>query len=114
MVRLKHRYLLLEILYPDPSTWPITTKDIPGKPPSHLAIHAPTPDTLTAGLLAKMVREEVAELFGDWGVGQLGGAGINGRIFVSFPFLPLISFLFYPLHNPVVSAFFPQAKIKLC
>ncbi|KAJ9405497.1 hypothetical protein DTO045G8_6714 [Paecilomyces variotii] len=74
MVRIKHRYLLIDILYPTPSS------DIPsaanakaskgGNPDiqAHLRIHAPTPDTLSPGLLAKMVREEVSEMFGDWGV----------------------------------------------
>ncbi|RWQ92033.1 Rpp14/Pop5 family-domain-containing protein [Paecilomyces variotii] len=84
MVRIKHRYLLIDILYPTPSS------DIPsaanakaskgGNPDiqAHLRIHAPTPDTLSPGLLAKMVREEVSEMFGDWGVGRLGGAGAGG------------------------------------
>lgn len=81
MVRLKNRYLLLDILYPDPSTWP-------SKNPTstQLAIHSPTSDALTPGLLAKMIREEVGEMYGDWGVGKLGGAaatGINGTSFSS-------------------------------
>ncbi|KAJ9193531.1 hypothetical protein DTO207G8_2476 [Paecilomyces variotii] len=77
MVRIKHRYLLIDILYPTPSS------DIPSAAAAasaksskggnsdiqaHLRIHAPTPDTLSPGLLAKMVREEVSEMFGDWGV----------------------------------------------
>ncbi|KAH8425026.1 Rpp14/Pop5 family protein [Aspergillus melleus] len=81
MVRLKHRYLLLDILYPDPSTWPSTTtqhKNVSSKSQSQIQIHAPTSDALTPGLLAKMVREEVAETFGDWGIGRLGGVGAGG------------------------------------
>ncbi|RAL01258.1 Rpp14/Pop5 family protein, partial [Aspergillus ibericus CBS 121593] len=84
MVRLKHRYLLLDILYPDPSTWPATgAKSTPksqsqSQSQSQLQIHSPTSDALTPSLLAKMVREEVAELFGDYGVGRLGGAGAGG------------------------------------
>ncbi|KAI9039568.1 Rpp14/Pop5 family protein [Aspergillus affinis] len=71
MVRLKHRYLLLDILYPDPSSWPSTThqhKNVSSRSQSQIQIHAPTSDALTPGLLAKMVREEVAETFGDWGI----------------------------------------------
>lgn len=87
MVRLKNRYLLLDILYPDPKTWPSITKSTHNSAHSaQLAIHSPTSDALTPGLLAKMIREEVAELYGDWGVGKLGGAsatGLNGM------FLPL-------------------------
>ena len=87
MVRLKNRYLLVDILYPDPSTWPSSKSDPKAKaskstPTSaQLAIHSPTSDALTAGFLAKMIREEVSELYGDWGVGRLGGAsagGVNG------------------------------------
>jgi len=90
MVRLKNRYLLLDILYPDPSSRPNTPKPVSPQ----LAIHAPTPDTLTPGLLAKMIREEVSALFGDWGVGKLGGAnagGVNGSFAPFFPFFLLSS-----------------------
>ncbi|KAB8079325.1 Rpp14/Pop5 family-domain-containing protein [Aspergillus leporis] len=80
MVRVKHRYLLIDILYPDPSTWPSTSqsKKAPQQAQSQLRIHSPTSDALTPSLLAKMVREEVAEIFGDWGVGRLGGVGAGG------------------------------------
>lgn len=91
MVRLKNRYLLLDILYPDPTTWPSKSQPTKSNPQSaQLAIHSPTSDALTPGLLAKMVREEVAELYGDWGVGKLGGAsatGLNGMLFIFFPLL---------------------------
>ncbi|KKA24068.1 Rpp14 family [Rasamsonia emersonii CBS 393.64] len=71
MVRIKHRYLLIDILYPELSI-PSSTKITSPSLKTHLQFHAPTPDALTPGLLAKMVREEVAEMFGDWGVGRLG------------------------------------------
>jgi ribonuclease P/MRP protein subunit POP5 len=76
MVRLKNRYLLMDILYPDPSTWPAISKSAQHNP--SLAIHSPTSDTLTAGFLAKMIRESVSELYGDWGIGKLGGASAGG------------------------------------
>lgn len=82
MVRLKQRYLLLDILYPDPSSWPSTTKPIADtdnpETNNHLRIHSPTADTLSPGLLAKLIREQVSELFGDWGVGRLGGTNAGG------------------------------------
>ncbi|KAL4952677.1 Rpp14/Pop5 family-domain-containing protein [Aspergillus filifer] len=79
MVRVKHRYLLLEILYPDPTSAPSSTnKNRNNAQQSQLRIHAPTSDALTPSLLAKMVRDEVADLFGDWGVGRLGGVGAGG------------------------------------
>ncbi|OJZ81057.1 hypothetical protein ASPFODRAFT_52747 [Aspergillus luchuensis CBS 106.47] len=105
MVRLKHRYILLDILYPDPSTWPAATSrtksnnsnsnsnpQSKSKSQAQLQIHSPTSDALTPGLLAKMVREEVSLMFGDYGVGRLGGAGaggISGMFVVSFPRLHL-------------------------
>lgn len=78
MVRLKNRYLLLDILYPDSTTWPSSKTVSPGPHAAQLAIHAPTSDALTPGLLAKMIREEVGEMYGDWGVGKLGGASAMG------------------------------------
>ncbi|KAL2819789.1 Rpp14/Pop5 family-domain-containing protein [Aspergillus granulosus] len=81
MVRVKHRYLLVDILYPEPSSSPSSSSTSATKShaqQSQLRIHAPTSDALTPSLLAKMVRDEVAEIFGDWGVGRLGGVGAGG------------------------------------
>ncbi|KAF4256689.1 hypothetical protein KXW98_003963 [Aspergillus fumigatus] len=81
MVRVKHRYLLLDILYPERSSWPTSSTSktkLPSQADAQLRIHSPTSDALTPALLAKMVREEVAEIFGDWGVGRLGGVGAGG------------------------------------
>lgn len=93
MVRLKNRYLLLDILYPDPSTWPSTKQPSTSTSSSpQLAIHAPTSDALTPGLLAKMVREEVSEMYGDWGIGRLGGASAGGLQGMHFLFALLLSY----------------------
>ncbi|ODM20203.1 hypothetical protein SI65_05191 [Aspergillus cristatus] len=79
MVRIKQRYLLLDILYPDPSSWPKSIPDDANlETNNHLRIHSPTADTLSPGLLAKLIREQVSELFGDWGVGRLGGSNAGG------------------------------------
>ncbi|KAL2222251.1 Rpp14 family [Thermoascus aurantiacus ATCC 26904] len=80
MVRIKHRYLLVDILYPSPSasSSASASSSTGDDVRTHLQFHAPTSDALTPALLAKMVREEVAEVFGDWGVGRLGGAGAGG------------------------------------
>ena len=97
MVRLKHRYLLLDILYPDPSSWPKAAHVLSrtSTPQSQLQIHSPTSDVLTPGLLAKMVREQVGEMFGDWGVGKLGGGGISGEylslLFITVLFLLMVA-----------------------
>ncbi|KAL4803865.1 Rpp14/Pop5 family-domain-containing protein [Aspergillus unguis] len=82
MVRVKHRYLLIEILYPDSTSGPQTSASSSinhgQRQKSQLQIHAPTSDALTPSLLAKLVRDQVAEIFGDWGIGRLGGVGAGG------------------------------------
>ncbi|KAL4977629.1 Rpp14/Pop5 family-domain-containing protein [Aspergillus desertorum] len=81
MVRLKHRYLLVEILYPDPASSPSLSSATSLRnhsQQSQLRFRAPTSDALTPSLLAKMVRDEVALMFGDWGIGRLGGVGAGG------------------------------------
>ncbi|OQO00191.1 hypothetical protein B0A48_13978 [Cryoendolithus antarcticus] len=76
MVRIKHRYLLLNILYPDEKTQnvhhtgPTSTEDVPYA----LQFRQPSPDALNAKLLARMVRDAVAELFGDYGSGMVSGS----------------------------------------
>ncbi|PGH17085.1 hypothetical protein AJ80_04958 [Polytolypa hystricis UAMH7299] len=97
MVRLKHRYLLVNILYPpDQQQQQISTSNTAAAADANananadsaltqqlLHIHRPTPDFLSPALLARMVRQGVAELFGDWGMGKCGGAG-GGSIHVKY------------------------------
>lgn len=64
MVRIKHRYLLLNILYPETS--PANVK--PNDPP-YLAFHGPSPAHLSGGLLLNALRTSIAVHFGDVGVG---------------------------------------------
>jgi len=61
MVRIKNRYLLLHILYPT-------------VPSSLLSSHHPSPSTLTAPLLLRHIRDQIALLFGDYGTGVVGGS----------------------------------------
>jgi ribonuclease P/MRP protein subunit POP5 len=71
MVRLKHRYLLVSILYPTKgSTSTAIKKD---EVPDVLQFHAPTPSKFNEGALARLIRDSVAELFGDYGVGKISG-----------------------------------------
>lgn len=67
MVRIKNRYLLVNILYP--SSLPITTspKTIPPSP--LLTLYSPTTDHLTPKSLLSALRSKIAELFGDYGSG---------------------------------------------
>ncbi len=81
MVRIKYRYLLLQILYPSPSPSNPSHPPRPGNdnPPTLLTFHHPTPDTLTPALLARCIKDGVGELYGDYGVG-LVGASLSGSL----------------------------------
>ncbi|KAK6437763.1 RNA-binding protein pop5 [Oleoguttula sp. CCFEE 5521] len=76
MVRIKHRYLLVNILYPDEKTRNVHHRDPTSKEaaPYALEFRQPSPDALNAKLLARMVRDSVAELFGDYGSGMVSGS----------------------------------------
>lgn len=78
MVRIKERYLLVNIFYP-----PETSKL--GKPglPSHVVQHQPTTEDLTFKTLQKALKKEIALLFGDYGAGVLGnirGQFVDSRV----------------------------------
>ncbi|KAG5928710.1 hypothetical protein E4U53_002598 [Claviceps sorghi] len=68
MVRIKERYLLVNILYP-PETDSSTTNmsDL-------VSQHRPTMDKLTPQALAKGIKAEVGLLFGDCGLGAFEGS----------------------------------------
>jgi len=64
MVRIKERYLLVNIVYP-PGTGKTPQPGLPGL----VAVHQPTSDELTASALARAIKAQTAELFGDYGAG---------------------------------------------
>jgi ribonuclease P/MRP protein subunit POP5 len=68
MVRVKFRYLVVNFLYPEP---PAKSKT---QLPDLVQIHSPTPDAFHAGILVRMIRDEVAELYGDYGMGMVSAA----------------------------------------
>ncbi|KAL5117925.1 RNA-binding protein pop5 [Pleosporales sp. CAS-2024a] len=72
MVRVKYRYLVVNLLYPEP----VATTKTPL--PDLIQIHSPTPDTFHAGALVRIVRAGVEELYGDYGVGMVSsGLKVN-------------------------------------
>jgi ribonuclease P/MRP protein subunit POP5 len=78
MVRIKNRYLLVSILYPDPSgSFPSA------RVPDLVSFHQPTTDALDAHLLTKAIRGEVSALFGDYGTGAIAEslAGTSKSVF---------------------------------
>ncbi|KAI5195245.1 hypothetical protein E4T39_08294 [Aureobasidium subglaciale] len=78
MVRLKHRYLLVNVLYPEPETpTKHTTKD--GQVPDVVSFRRPSSDKLNAQLLARMIRDGVTELFGDYGSGMIASSLVDSK-----------------------------------
>jgi ribonuclease P/MRP protein subunit POP5 len=70
MVRIKHRYLLVHILYPDTESALFRSSD--PNIPDTLRFHQPTPDAITPPILLGDIREHVSTLFGDYGAGVAG------------------------------------------
>lgn len=78
MVRIKERYLLVNIIYP-----PDQTKAKQAGVPFQVVQHQPTTDWLTPGALIKVIKTEVASLFGDYGAGAMEGDLTGKRMPVS-------------------------------
>jgi len=66
MVRLKNRYLLVNILYPE-----LEDRQGRAKVPDVVEFNQPTTDAFTAGSLLKGLRAEIANMFGDYGSGAV-------------------------------------------
>jgi ribonuclease P/MRP protein subunit POP5 len=75
MVRIKHRYLLVHILYPSPST-----KTPNSEVPESLLFHAPSAPHITASTLLHLLRTQISLLFGDYGSGVLA-SGLSIKYF---------------------------------
>lgn len=73
MVRLKHRYLLVNLLYPSSNA--TTSDDIRlRKLPDCVQFRQPSSDQLTPQLLQSTIRNHLAHLYGDYGVGVVGSS----------------------------------------
>lgn len=95
MVRIKRRYLLVNIIYLDAASSSAASyppqvdhfRQLPhGTLPAVVDFHRPSPDHLTSQVLLRLLRETIADVFGDWGVGAVGtGGGLSGIFeFISF------------------------------
>jgi ribonuclease P/MRP protein subunit POP5 len=67
MVRIKERYLLVNILYPEDES----SSSSNAKVPDLLVYHRPTADSLTTSALLKAIRSQVTSLWGDYGAGAV-------------------------------------------
>ncbi|KAF4336606.1 rpp14 family [Fusarium beomiforme] len=72
MVRIKERYLLVNIIYP-----PDPAKATKSNLPDFVLHHQPTIEKLTAGALIKGIKAEVASLYGDYGSGSLMSCSVK-------------------------------------
>ena len=80
MVRLKDRYLLVNIIYTD-----VPPGQAKGAVPDLLLYNQPTTSELRPQLLLKGIRSEVAALFGDCGAGAVDRS-LQGKYFSSLSF----------------------------
>jgi ribonuclease P/MRP protein subunit POP5 len=80
MVRVKYRYLVVNVLYPQPA---LKSK---APLPDLVQIHSPTPDGFHAGVLVRLIRDEVADLYGDYGMGMVS-SGLKGESHTMIEFL---------------------------
>ncbi|PVI03199.1 hypothetical protein DM02DRAFT_504356, partial [Periconia macrospinosa] len=71
MVRVKNRYLVVNFLYPAP---PGSQAKRDQALPDLVQFHAPTPDAFHTGLLLRLIRDGVNELFGDYGTAMVNNA----------------------------------------
>ena len=83
MVRLKHRYLLVHLLYPEESELKKGQQQT-GRLPDFVQFHRPTSDNLTPQALARLIKDQIALLFGDYGVGVTSG-NLNGMCTTGSP-----------------------------
>ena len=75
MVRLKHRYLLVNILYPDERTSNVRLAQKAGEfVPYGLQFRQPSSEKFSIQMLLRVIREGVAELFGDYGSGKVSAS----------------------------------------
>lgn len=74
MVRLKNRYLLVNILYPELEKGPHNSRV-----PDIVTFHQPTTDEFDVHALLKGLRAAISNLFGDYGAGAVSDS-LSGEL----------------------------------
>jgi hypothetical protein len=101
MVRIKYRYLLVNILYPEQEARKTkqTGSEAKDDLPYTVQFRRPGPEQLNGKLLTRLIREGVSDLFGDYGSGIVTGSLVGKNI-------PPIAFqhenLAHPLHSQIL------------
>lgn len=77
-MRLKHRYLLINFLFPEPSELRTNVPNVDSQQvPDIVQFHRPTLDDITPQLLLRSIKDHISLLYGDYGVGVTSGS-LNG------------------------------------
>jgi ribonuclease P/MRP protein subunit POP5 len=81
MVRIKHRYLLVNILYPEQEARKTKQSGSGSKDdlPYTVQFRRPGPEQLSGKLLSRLIREGVSDLFGDYGSGMVSGSLVGKK-----------------------------------
>jgi ribonuclease P/MRP protein subunit POP5 len=77
MVRVKHRYLLVNILYPSEVS-PQLQKEGPHSP-DIIKFHRPSPTELNQGLLRRTIIDSIKSLYGENGIAYAGGSSLQSE-----------------------------------
>lgn len=85
MVRIKERYLLVNIIYPDASR-DASKLNLPDL----LVYNQPTSDTFNGRTFSQAIKAEVANLFGDYGAGTVERTLRSMFFFSFYPFKSLL------------------------
>lgn len=82
MVRIKYRYLLVNILYPEQESRKTKPTGSGAKDdlPYTVQFRRPGPEQLNGKLLTRLIREGVSDLFGDYGSGMVTGSLVGKSI----------------------------------
>ena len=93
MVRIKHRYLLVNILYPEQEARKTKQSGSDSKDdlPYTVQFRRPGPEQLNGKLLTRLIREGVADLFGDYGSGMVTGSLVGKHIVTSASHLEVVT-----------------------
>lgn len=95
MVRIKYRYLLLNVLYPEQETRHGKQSSSASKDdlPYTIQFRRPGSDQFNGKVLSKLIRDGVSDLFGDYGAGMVSGSLVGkSNIFFSLKDSQLIGF----------------------